>query len=132
MGNGKGKRTAKEENEMGTAVMAVKNLNAWYGSEKRILSDFSLELEEHEIVGLIGLNGAGKTTFSKYCRVCFPRFVPRESCFMEIRSGCGEGISKPAGIRCLPKTTLFRILHFGNICLMCFRPIERKYRTYRN
>ncbi len=50
---------------MGTAVMAVKNLNAWYGSEKRILSDFSLELEEHEIVGLIGLNGAGKTTFFK-------------------------------------------------------------------
>lgn len=50
---------------METAFMTVKNLNAWYDREKMILSDFSLELNEHEAVGLIGMNGAGKTTLFK-------------------------------------------------------------------
>lgn len=50
---------------MGSPLLTIKNLNAWYSSEKMVLSDFSLELAEHEAVGLIGLNGAGKTTFLK-------------------------------------------------------------------
>ena len=47
---------------MNTSLMSIQNLSAWYDSEKNILSNFSLELKEHEAVGLIGLNGAGKTT----------------------------------------------------------------------
>ncbi len=50
---------------MKTTLLTVRNLNAWYGKEKAVLTDFSLELAEHESVGLIGLNGAGKTTFLK-------------------------------------------------------------------
>ena len=50
---------------MDTAFLTIKNLSAWYNDEKMVLSDFSLELKEHEVVGLIGLNGAGKTTFLK-------------------------------------------------------------------
>lgn len=46
-------------------LLTIKNLSAWYNSKKMVLSDFSLELAEHEVVGLIGLNGAGKTTFLK-------------------------------------------------------------------
>lgn len=50
---------------METALLTIKNLSAWYNEQKKVLSDFSLELSKHEVVGLIGLNGAGKTTFLK-------------------------------------------------------------------
>lgn len=51
---------------MKTSLLTIRNMDAWYGDDKtkkKVLSGFSLELEEHETVGLIGLNGAGKTTF---------------------------------------------------------------------
>lgn len=50
---------------MSTSLLTIKNLDAWYSSEKKILRSLSFELEKHEVVGLIGLNGAGKTTFLK-------------------------------------------------------------------
>lgn len=50
---------------MDRTLLNIKNLSAWYTSERKVLSDFSIELNEHEVVGLIGLNGAGKTTFLK-------------------------------------------------------------------
>lgn len=46
-------------------LLTVKNLSVWYQPGKPVLSDFSLELKKHEVIGLIGLNGAGKTTFLK-------------------------------------------------------------------
>ena len=49
----------------GPKLLTLKNLCVWYELDKPVLSDFSLELESNEIVGLIGLNGAGKTTFIK-------------------------------------------------------------------
>lgn len=64
-----------------SALLAIQNLSAWYDragkgisivpfglhehKKKEVLSAFSIELAEHEVVGLIGLNGAGKTTFFK-------------------------------------------------------------------
>ena len=50
---------------MGEPVLSIQNLSAWYGREKTVLCDFSFQLYDHEAVGLIGLNGAGKTTFIK-------------------------------------------------------------------
>ena len=50
---------------MGNPLLRIQNMSAWYDSEKRVLSDLSMELQEHEVAGLIGLNGAGKTTFMK-------------------------------------------------------------------
>ena len=46
-------------------ILEVQNLSAWYSQGKNVLSGFSLQLRPHEVVGLIGLNGAGKTTFLK-------------------------------------------------------------------
>ncbi|MCR5213066.1 MAG: ABC transporter ATP-binding protein [Eubacterium sp.] len=46
-------------------LLEINSLNAWYNPDKKILKDFSLDLYENEVVGLIGLNGAGKTTFLK-------------------------------------------------------------------
>lgn len=59
---------------MGTPLLSIKDLNVWYHRNETVLSDFSLELAEHEIVGLIGLNGAGKTTFLKVLSGLLPTF----------------------------------------------------------
>lgn len=59
---------------METSLLTITNLSAWYDREKMILSDFSLELARHEAVGLIGLNGAGKTTFLKVLSGLLPSF----------------------------------------------------------
>lgn len=48
---------------MGDSLLKIKSLDAWYQPDTPVLSGFSIELKEHEVVGLIGLNGAGKTTF---------------------------------------------------------------------
>ena len=50
---------------MGGNILELQNLSAWYSEGKNVLSGFSLQLRPHEVVGLIGLNGAGKTTFLK-------------------------------------------------------------------
>lgn len=47
------------------ALLSLNNLSVWYTAGHPILSGLSLDLGEHEVVGLIGLNGAGKTTFIK-------------------------------------------------------------------
>ncbi|MBD5521361.1 MAG: ABC transporter ATP-binding protein [Lachnospiraceae bacterium] len=46
-------------------LLVLKNLNVWYTKERPVLEKFSLELKRNEVVGLIGMNGAGKTTFIK-------------------------------------------------------------------
>ena len=47
------------------ALLSLNNLSVWYTAGHPVLSDFSLDLGTNEVVGLIGLNGAGKTTFIK-------------------------------------------------------------------
>lgn len=59
---------------MSKSLLSIKNLSAWYSSEKMVLQSLSLELAEHEAVGLIGLNGAGKTTFLKVLSGLLPTF----------------------------------------------------------
>lgn len=46
-------------------LLSVQSLSVWYTPDKPVLSDFRITLRANEIVGLIGLNGAGKTTFIK-------------------------------------------------------------------
>ena len=78
---------------MGESLLTVKNLSAWYGAfvplhsdRKMVLSDFSFELAEHEVAGLIGLNGAGKTTFLKVLSGLLPTFRSDGVCF------CGSSV----------------------------------------
>lgn len=46
-------------------LLVLNNLTVWYTKGRPILDKFSIELGANEVVGLIGLNGAGKTTFIK-------------------------------------------------------------------
>ena len=66
---------------MGETLLTVQNLSAWYSEEKRILSGFSFSLAEHEVAGLIGLNGARKTTFLKALSGLLPTFRSDGICF---------------------------------------------------
>ena len=66
---------------MEQALLTIQNLSAWYSEEKMILSDFSFELADHEAVGLIGLNGAGKTSFLKVLSGLLPTFRSDGICF---------------------------------------------------
>ena len=50
---------------MDGTLLSIRDLSAWYDRERNVLSGFSMELGQNEAVGLIGLNGAGKTTFLK-------------------------------------------------------------------
>ena len=47
-----------------TPLLAVKDLQAWYG-ESHILHGATFEVEDGEVVTLLGRNGAGKTTTLK-------------------------------------------------------------------
>lgn len=72
--------------KVGNPLLRVQNLSAWYDRKKNVLSDFSMELQEHEVAGLIGLNGAGKTTFMKVLSGLLDSFQAEEVCF------CGQGV----------------------------------------
>ena len=44
----------------------IENISFWYMSKRRkVLEDFSLQLQPDNIIGLIGRNGQGKTTLMK-------------------------------------------------------------------
>lgn len=45
--------------------LVLNDLSVWYTQGNPVLDKFSMELGTNEVVGLIGLNGAGKTTFIK-------------------------------------------------------------------
>lgn len=59
---------------MENTLFRIQNLTAWYCRKKKVLSNFSLELAEHEAVGIIGLNGAGKTTLLKVLSGLLPSY----------------------------------------------------------
>ena len=58
---------------MKAALLEINNLSAWYCREKKVLSNFS--------VGLIGLNGAGKTTFLQVLSGLYSRFQAEDILF---------------------------------------------------
>lgn len=46
-------------------MLVLNDLSVWYTLGKPVLEKLSMELGTNEVIGLIGLNGAGKTTFIK-------------------------------------------------------------------
>lgn len=54
------------------ALLEVEDVNAFYGNS-HVLFDLSLEVDEHEIVTLLGRNGAGKTSTLRTITGTIPR-----------------------------------------------------------
>lgn len=75
-------------------LLEVKHLSAWYTKEKKVLEDFSIELGKHEVVGLIGLNGAGKTTFMKTLAGLLSTYQIEETLFVGKQIGFRDNAFK--------------------------------------
>lgn len=106
-----------------TTLLSLNKLSVWYTANHPVLSDFSLDLGTNEVVGLIGLNGAGKTTFIKplpvYCRTIVwtaPHGTVSRSRSVIRRSSGADTLF-------LRKIGLFSISHSGNIWRMWLRLI---------
>lgn len=50
---------------MSTTILTCTNLNKRYSSKKKVLNNFSCEIPGGKIIGLLGPNGCGKSTFMK-------------------------------------------------------------------
>ena len=103
---------------MEESLLTVKNLSAWYDSEKKVLRDFNLELKGHEAAGLIGLNGAGKTTFLKVLSGLLPTFSAEQIRFQGKDVNLRDEAFKACRGQFVP---VFYILGVCSLCLFCLR-----------
>lgn len=46
-------------------LLIAENINKSYG-EKTLLKEISINIDEKQKIGIIGINGCGKSTFLKY------------------------------------------------------------------
>ena len=108
-----------------TTLLSLGNLSVWYTANHPVLSDFSLDLGTNEVVGLIGLNGAGKTKpLPVYCRA-----IIRTAQYGRVsRSRSAIRHSSEADTLFLRKIGLFSISHSGNIWRMWLHLMAYRYR----
>ncbi len=74
---------------MEASLLSIRDLDVWYDRDKMVLTGFSAELGRDEVIGLIGLNGAGKTTFLKTLSGLLSGYRCGNICFQ----------GRPAGLR---------------------------------
>ena len=119
---------------MNTPLLTIKNLDTWYSSEKKVLRSLSLELAEHEVVGLIGLNGAGKTTFLKVLSGLLTTFSSDGIWFYGRSIKFRERNFKLRRYTVFAEDNSFQyfILLFVNIFLMFSRRIRKIFQMFQN
>jgi energy-coupling factor transport system ATP-binding protein len=52
--------------EFGETVLRVENLHHWYNEEVHALRGVSFDIQQGQIIGIIGQNGSGKTTLARH------------------------------------------------------------------
>ena len=56
-----------------STIISIKKVNKTFPTGEQAVKDFSLDIEEGEIIALLGPNGAGKTTLiSMICGIVSP------------------------------------------------------------
>lgn len=122
-------RSSEVSDMSGAKLLSLSNLSVWYTVNHPVLSGFSLDLGTNEVVGLIGLNGAGKRPLSKplpgYCRA----IVWTAPHGTVSRSHSATRRSSETDTSSLRKIGLFSISHSGNIWRMWRRPMAYRCRT---
>ena len=83
-------------------LLEAKNLEAGYG-KKQVLYDISLAIEDKEIVGLIGHNGAGKSTTLKSIFGLLPPYRGRVIYMGRDMTAAGPSTKMDIGIYHLPQ-----------------------------
>jgi ABC-type multidrug transport system ATPase subunit len=66
------------------SIKLIENLNFKYKNSSQLFKDFSLEVGEYNIIGLVGKNGSGKTTLLKI----LSEVLPAQFSFKSIQSSC--------------------------------------------
>ena len=97
---------------MGESVLSIQNLHAWYNKKKEVLSGFSIELGRQEVVGLIGLNGAGKTTFLNTLSGLHKGFQCDRICFQGAETSFREEAFKRCRYTVFAEDTSYRYFTF--------------------
>ena len=64
---------------MATSALKLSHIDAFYG-DSHVLGDVSFELGEARMLGLLGRNGAGKSTCMNVTMGCCRRAVAKWSC----------------------------------------------------
>lgn len=120
-------------NIMGSGrLLVLKDLNVWYIKGKPVLERFSVELGNNEIVGLIGLNGAGKTNFIKTLSGLLDSFKLKPLCGRISRSCFVTGNLRKNGMLSLPKTAQFSFLRSASMLPMWRRLTAGSYLILMN
>lgn len=55
-----------ENPEYGEVVLRVRNLHHWYNEEVHALKGVTFDIQQGQIIGIIGQNGSGKTTLARH------------------------------------------------------------------
>ena len=113
---------------MATSALSLTGVNAYYG-DSHVLHDVSLELGEARMVGLLGRNGAGKSTCMN---VAMGLLAPRRgtvSVFGEAVSGSSPEQIAARGVALVPQgRRIFRSLSVReNLIVAAKKPIDSKH-----
>lgn len=112
-------------------LLSLNNLSAWYAVGQPILSGLSLDLGKHEVVGLIGLNGAGKTTFIKTVAGLLPGYRLDSAAWNgHSFSFRDKKFKQNRYIVFAEGSDHFSISHSGNIWRMWQRPMVSRCRMF--
>jgi len=113
---------------LATSALSLTGVNAYYG-DSHVLHDVSLELGEARMVGLLGRNGAGKSTCMN---VAMGLLAPRRgtvSVFGEAVSGSSPEQIAARGVALVPQgRRIFRSLSVReNLIVAAKKPIDSKH-----
>ena len=114
----KEKRSLEVSGMSSATFLSLNKLSVWYTADHPVLSDFSLDLGTNEVVGLIGLNGAGKTTFIKTVAGLLSEYRLDSAAWNGQTFSFRDKAFKRSDTLFLRKIGLFSISHSGNIWRM--------------
>src|ERR1700682_471783 len=109
-------------------LLNVENVTAGYAQDIDVLRDISLSVHAGQVSGLIGLNGAGKSTVVKtICGFLAPKSGRIDMCGTSIAGGARPRLIG-LGICCIPqKSSLFPYLSVEENLLLALQGRARNF-----